>query len=375
MANTAGVYGGLHLDVLERLVLWEMGQVSGTTVSYSVYPKWLIRQKLNDRQNAFVQETHCLRRMALIPMIAGQRLYRLPANCIDDGVINAKFFSSSTVYVDLDVRDIDWLDANRNGWLTAENSDPELVYHGGSYGSIPLIGVYPPPDTTGTAYATGDDTGIAVSTALGTTQQSIYGTATAGSSTTCQDSATTFTDYGLAAGMWIRNITDGCYGLITGVATNTITCAAGFTGGTLNTFQAGDLYVVLAGEYAVRVDHEREVYIYGYRHGALGDITVPASTLLIEYVPFPVQFKWDETAADASQGNDYTYPEIPRNYHKALYWGVVSDLLRTFNQASKEFERAVYYEELYQSAVSQAKEKKDRRPFKEKIVSISPLKR
>jgi uncharacterized membrane protein YbaN (DUF454 family) len=53
----------------------------------------------------------------------------------------------------------------------------------------------------------------------------------------------------------------------------------------------------------------------------------------------------------------------------------VSDLLRTFHQSSKEFERAVYYEELYQAAVSQAKEKRDRRPFKEKIVSISPLKR
>jgi len=375
MANTAGVYGGLHLDVLERLVLWEMGQVQGTTVSYSVYPRWLIRQKLNDRQNTFVQETHCLRRLALIPTVQGQRLYRLPSNCIDDGVINVKLFTSSTAYDELEIRDVDWLDTHRAGWLTAEESTPELAYHGGSMGSIPLLGIYPPPNATGVAYATGTDVGISVGTALGTTQQSLYGTATGGSGTTLVDTGTTFTNYGLAAGMWVRNITDGSSGMITGVAMNTITCSGGFSGGSANAFSAGHSYVILAGEYAVRVDHEREVYIYGNRHGALGDITVPENTLLVEYVPFPVQFRWDETATDANQGNAYAYPEIPRNYHKALYWGVVSDLLRTFHQQSKEFERATYYEELFQAAVSQAKENKDRRPFKEKEVYVVPAKR
>ncbi len=70
--------------------------------------------------------------------------------------------------------------------------------------------------------------------------------------TTVTDSTVDFTTTVLA-GDQVRNYTDGSTGIITGVATTVLTCAAGFTGGLTNAFDTGDAYGVERPIIASRV--------------------------------------------------------------------------------------------------------------------------
>ena len=69
-------------------------------------------------------------------------------------------------------------------------------------------------------------------------------TATPSSTTVLTDSGGDFVNDGVVAGMVIRNITDGSSGKITGVATTTITCSAGLSGGTDNDWDTNDSYII-----------------------------------------------------------------------------------------------------------------------------------
>ena len=44
----ANEFQGLTLLDMERHILWEVGNVIGTTPSYDRFPKWLLRQKMTD---------------------------------------------------------------------------------------------------------------------------------------------------------------------------------------------------------------------------------------------------------------------------------------------------------------------------------------
>jgi hypothetical protein len=374
MAQASGRYDGIPLSVLEKLIAFELGEVISTTaITLTKFPKWLIRLKLNERQNQFARESRCNKKSALICMTAERSLYRLPSNCMDGGLIAARYYTDEDEYEDLDLRDQAFLDANYEGWKVADSADcPELIYPDETAGNIPMIGIYPKPESSGTLYTGTSDTGISIITSLPTTQTNITGTVTSDHASTLTDSATTFTSYGLLAGMYARNITDGSYGIITTVGANTLAISAGLDGGTADTWTTGDLYAVLAGEYMALIGSQQERFIFGYDFGCLADITVPADHLWIDYVPYPTPFRFDETAADSSQANAYQYPDIPRGYHHALVFGVVADLLRTFREGTKEFERSNTYEALWAAEVAKAKAAKAARPYEEKPTQIVP---
>jgi len=375
-----GVFVGYTVTQLEKLIMWELGQVTGTTISYDRFPKWLIRQKLNERQNDFAFKSRCLKKFAIMRAKNGYRNYKLPTNCMDNGVIAMKYYMTSTSYEELDIVDYDWMDINRPGWLTDDASSPEICFMGDTHGNIPMVYIHPKPDADGTDYTISPDTGITIGGDLPGATSNISGIATGGNAggTTLIDvtAGVDFTSMGLVSGMWVKNVTDGSSAYILSLAATTITFAAALSGGVLNKFTAGDSYNILSGEYGVLTSWEDdEKYIFGSEDGVLSTITIPTGNFRVDYVPYPIPFSWDDTAADAAQGNDDQFPEIHRKYHAALGMGVIADLLRTFNEASKEFQRSQVYEQAYQAAVAEGSSKKTMRPFDDRPITFYPRRR
>lgn len=359
----SGYYQGYTVSYLERLILWELGQVSGTTVSYNKFPQWLIRQKLTDRQNIFVFKSRCITKMALIKAKEGYREYKLPINCMDKGLISLRYYIDSDTYKDIELRDKKYLDENYPGWLTADNGTPQIAYMGDSYGNIPMFGVYPAPDENGTDYTLSPDTGVVIGGDLPTTISNYAGMATGGSATTLDDTSVDFTTYGLVAGQTVNNVTDGSTASISSVAATELTITT-LTGGTNNTFSSGDSYEILTGEYGVVTSWEDDdQYIFGSEIGLVSQITLPAGNFRAEFIPYPMPFSYDTDVSDGAQNVDLMYPEIPKLYHQALAHGVIADLLMTFHENSKEFSRAEKYEEKFNNAISEATMAKNTRPY------------
>jgi hypothetical protein len=116
MATTTGKFPGYNITELEHIVLFELGQVTGTTASYARFPRWYLRQKFNERQLTLVKASKCLRKLCLVPAQDGRRTYKLPDICMDGGVLSAKYYTSEDDYNDLRIVDTSWLDEHRQGW-------------------------------------------------------------------------------------------------------------------------------------------------------------------------------------------------------------------------------------------------------------------
>ena len=367
-AVTTEPYSGLNLSDLLKQIYFEVGQVSGQNISYDRFPRWYVVQKLNDRQNKFVFHSQCLRKVSIIQLKSGYRNYKIPDNCMDGGILSyPKYFLETDSYQNLEIKDIKWLDDHYEGWLTDPSSDePLYVYMGESYGNIQMMGVYPPPDTDGDSYILSPDTGITVGSSLPGTASNISGQATGGGATSLIDTTKDFASYGLVAGMAVLNVTDGSKGVVSSIATTTITLASALSGGGDNTFTAGDSYNILAGEYGVVTSWEDgDKIIFASEVGEIANITVPKGNIRIDYIPYPLPFP--------PTGNDYQFPEIPKLYHMDYGMGIVADLLKTFQETTKEFQRASYYENIFNQAVTMARSKKYSRPYGDKPVSIRPI--
>ena len=361
----SGFYTGETLLDLQKLILFELGQVVGTEPSYDRFPVWLLRKKLNERQNQFVFESECIKKFALLVCKESYRHYKLPVNCMDGGVLAAKFYSTSTSYEELTIVDLDYMNDRLEGYLTESDSDPEYCFMGDMYGNIPMLEVHPAPDADGTTYDASSETGVTIGGDLPATITNTTGIATGGDSTSLLDTGVDFTDLGLVAGMAVINVTDGSQGVVLTIEATDITLASALTGGTNNTFSAGDSYEILSGEYGVITAWDNDdVAFFSTEVGALSTVTVPAGNIRVDYIPYPLSFP--------STDNDDQYPEIPKLSHQSLGMGVVADLLRSFHERSKEFQRAQAYEQVFQAAVAKASNIKKSRPFLKKPSSIRP---
>jgi hypothetical protein len=357
-------FQGYTLKQIEEMVLWELGQnVSDGNLVYGRFPKRVLRRKLNERQNLFVSQSRCLRKVGLLVCKAGYRTYKLPANCMDSGVMAAQYFYAANSYINLIIRDIQWLHEHQQGWLITAASTPQWCFMGESYGNIGTLGVHPKPKDDGTNYTADPDTGVTIGTDLPSATSNVTGTATGGSTTSLIDTATDFTDLGLVAGMAVNNLTTAEDCNIVTVAEHTLTTTASTTG-----FSAGDHYEILSGEYGVVTSWENdEAYLFGSEVGVISNITVPPGNIRIDYIPYPRPFP--ET------GGDNLYPEIPRLYHHALAMGVVADCLQTFQEKTKEFQRAQAYEQKFNAYFAAGASQANKRPFSDKPVGFAPARR
>jgi hypothetical protein len=363
-------YQGYTVSQLEELILWELGQVQSASgvpqaVSYTKFPQWVLRRKLNERQNMFVMKSQCIKKTALLTCKANYMNYKLPSNCMDGGVIAAQYFYSSSSYINLEIKDIQWMHDYNQGWLITPASTPQYCFAGDSIGNIPTIMVHPAPSIDGTDYTLSPDTGVIVGSDLPGTINNVTGLATGGSSTSLQDSTVDFTTMGLAAGMTVVNTSDlNSKGQITVIAAHALTLTT-MVGGTSNTFSAGNSYEILSGEYGVITSWTNsEQYIFGSDYGVITKISVPSGNIRVDYLPYPTQFP--------DTGSPLTIPEIPKLYHHSLAMGVVADCLATFNENSKEFKRAEWYEKKYTQYFAESRGLAGMRPFSDKPVSLRP---
>jgi len=362
-------FDGLTLSDILEIIADEVGDSSGGVPQYSKFSRKNIIRRLNDRLNKFVFHSQCIRKVAILQTKAGYKNYKLPSNCMDGGIIGQPkyFIDTGNSYQELYIRDIQWLDDHYQGWLTDADSQPLYSYLGESYGNIPMLGVYPAPDVDGTSYLISPDTGIVTGASLPSTFNNITGQATGGSGSSLVDSTMDFTTMGLVAGMAVLNVTDGSSASIVTIAATTLTLTA-LIGGLDNTFAMGDSYNILSGEYGVVTSWSGDdIYLFSSEVGEIANITVPEGNIRVDFIPYPTSFP--ET------GGDDQVPEIPKLYHYDFALGVVADLLSTFNEKTKEFQRAQYYEQKFMTAVALAKSKKDSRPFNDKPVQFVPKRR
>lgn len=354
-------FQGYTLNQLEEMILWELGQnVSSGELVYGRFPKRIIRRKLTERQNLFVSRSKCLRKVGLLVCKAGYGVYKLPTNCMDNGVMAAQYFYAAQSYVNLIIKDIQWLHDHQQGWLITAPSTPQWCFMGESYGNVGTLGIHPKTEKDGTNYAASVETGVTVGTDLPSATSNITGTATGGSATTLQDTAVDFTDFGLVSGMAVKNITTGESCSIITVAEHVLDVTTTTSG-----FSAGDHYEILSGEYGVVTSWENdEVYLFGSEVGVISNISVPPGNIRIDYVPYPRPFP--------ESGGDNLYPEIPRMYHHALAMGVVADCLQTFQEKAKEFQRAQAYEQKFNTYFAMGMSAANKRPFSDKPVAFAP---
>src|SRR4030042_825690 len=179
--TTTELYVGLRLSQLLEVIIYELGQLVGTTASYNKFTRAFLVKKLNDRQNKFVFHSQCIRKTAYLLCKEDYHHYKLPVNCMDGGIIGKpKYYSSSTTYQNLEVGSTQWLDDHYEGWLTDDSSEPQYAYMAHSYGNIGMLSVYPAPDADGTSYTIDPDTGIVTGGDTPGATNNISGTCTGG---------------------------------------------------------------------------------------------------------------------------------------------------------------------------------------------------
>lgn len=319
----AGLYMGKTTQELVDLVLEHLGETN-----YNRYSLTRIINRLNAKQRQFAVATRVLRGWALIPMRADVPGYALPKMCLSDGLERARFYTSTTNYDDMEIRDIEYMDDHYPGWMVTDSGVPRIVVSGDWFGNVQKIHCYPPPDTAGTTYASGDDQGVAIGgTDLPSDTNNITGLATGGSTTTLEDSESDFTTMGLVGGMAVVNV-DGPagaepVGYIYTIAAHTLTFTAVMTHA--GSFVAGDSYEIMAGEYGVVTDvTDEEHYFFTADVGVIGQLTVPAYNLRVEFRRYPVDLELNTML--------FQRPEIPWAWHEALADGAAAEILASDTQ-------------------------------------------
>jgi len=310
LTGYAGLYTGKTVAELLTRILMRLGETD-----HSRYSQAICLDMLDDAQRKFASKTRCLRGWSMIPMRAGIPGYALPKMCLPDGLEKAVYYSTSTNYSELELRDRAWMDDHYSGWRTTADGTPQILVIGDWFGNVQKVDVYPPPLTAGTTYTDGVDVGVITGgTDLPSTWSNITGLASGGGTTTLVDASVDFTTMGLVTGMAVVkvNSTPGSepVGYILTIATTTLTFSSALTN--TGSFGSGDSYEILAGEVGTITNvTDEDSYLFTSDVGVIGQITIPANNLLVEFRRYPVRIN-DSTKVD------YQKPEIPWMWHDDL---------------------------------------------------------
>lgn len=350
--TTSGLYIGKTLTSIEDGVLSKLGEPSQT---FNRYTQAEIRAYLNTGLREFCYKTRILRGNAIVILKAGVRQFKLPTNFYD--FINPRwpaFFRAAdgSGYTRIERTSEQRLDNSSQTWRD-ESGNPKALFMGGVYGNTRLIGLYPFPDTDGSAYDVSQDTGVVVAGSNVSVGGNITGnhkTGYANSAFLVDSEGRDLSSLGAVVGMIIANLTDGSQGAITAIgdgdATNdkiTVTLA----GGTDNDFDEGDSFIIYAGEYGVITSwgSATEQYVFNTEFGVLASVTPPNGNLWFPYVRDAKKLE------SASQ-----YPEIPGIFHEDLEWYAASALLGTEHDGRIDPTKAAGYAAIWNEAISRGKE-------------------
>jgi hypothetical protein len=322
--TTTGLYDGLMFSELKERTLDRLKQKA---LNYDRYSEASIERALNDALIEAVRITRCIKSFAIITLKAKVSQYKPPSEML---LLNKAFFyQSATSYYELPQVSRAWLDRFKRGWRI-QNGDPLYMYPGDHWGNLRKIGFTPTPKTDGTDYTTSPDTGIYVSESGMTTTGNITGTNNAASATVCTDTAArTLSDLGVLVGMMAVNVTDSSSGQITAVSGSTFTVT--LTGGTANTWAAGDSFTILAGEYGVVTDWtDDEEYLFTAEIGGMVDVDTVVHNVYLEFTKRPIPLQLETQ-----------YPQLPPELHQYIPDGATWIIKRAAPKGSDDFNEAM----------------------------------
>lgn len=350
--TTTGLYTGLTLAEIEDGVLSKLGEPSQT---FARYTKVEIDAYINQALRQFCFRTRLLKSYAIVIVKANSRYYKLPSNFLD--FINPRWPAryrdpGGSGYTRLARTSVQKLDNTSETWRD-EAGAPIALFPGGAYGNTRKIGLYPLPDTDGTAYTAGDDAGILLSGTNLTIGNNVDGsqkTGFANSAFFVDSAGRDLAALGVVVGMVIRNITDGSQGAITAIGNQDAVndkISVTLTGGTDNDFDVGDSVTIFAGEYGVVTSWESatEQYLFNTEFGTIAQATTPVGNVEFEYVRSAAKLE------GATQ-----YPEIPDLFHADLEWFAASFLLGTEHDGRIDKGLAAAYAGQWEAAISMGKE-------------------
>ena len=333
-----GLYEGL---LVSELLSRSLDRLKQKARNYDRYTKQSIMNALNDTQVEVARRKKLLHSFAIVEMKAGYSQYKPPTQMILPE--KAFFYQSTSSYWELTEKTRIWMDKYKSGWRqrdTASQGDPLFLFPGDNYGNMRKLGVYPTPDTDGTAYTANLDTGIFASSSGMTTTGNITGQNNTASATVCTDSdGTDMAGAGVTVGMMAVNVTDGSSGQISAVSGATFTVT--LTGGTADTWAVGDSYNVLAGEYGVVTKWgSAEEYLFTAEIGGMVDVTALTGNVYLEFVRRPLKLSYDGQ-----------YPEIPPDLHQYLPENVPYILKRNAPRGSADNNEAIIARQAFQEGI------------------------
>jgi len=333
-----GDYDGYNrLDMIER-VMWNLGQVNGTTISYSRFPKTKVVDILNEVVRDICTQIPTIMKICIVNTTADRGWYKCPLGCLPEGIHKAYYYTSTDDYDELEIWDRRKLDRERPGWRTASSGTPEIIVPGPLYGNRFTFEVYPAPDTTG-SWDT-QPTGVYLGGQPNTMTTSVTGIATGGGASALIDSTASFRGYhGIVEGMPVWNVTENSYSFVQSVSATRISTVASLKladGTASGTFSGGgDSYEIITDFTGVvsAWDDDDELYIFSAELGTVSDLQPQANNILLEYYSYPL-----------NMGNDTAYPPIPRIFQDAAIDLATARLARMGHEKTRQMELADRYE-------------------------------
>jgi hypothetical protein len=334
-----GTYAGYtRLEMIER-ILWNLGQISDSSVSYSRYPKAFVIDLLNEVLRDVAVKYPSILKVCIVNTVADKGWYLCPTGMIPHGIKAAYYYTDTSNYDVLEIMDRKRLDREYPGWRTASSGTPICIVPGPLYGNRFTFEVYPATSTAG-GWTT-QPVGVYLGGAPSGMTTSVTGIATGGSASGLADTGTNFSTSGLADGMAVWNVTDNNYGWITEIGTNRISLTASLVAGrdgttASGTFAAGDAFEIVT-DFAGVVsdwDDDDEQYIFTAELGTVSDFQPQANNILLEYWSYPINL-----------AQDADYPQCPKTVQDAVIDMTTARLARTGHEKTRQMDLADRYEQ------------------------------
>jgi len=289
-----------------------------------------------------VAQSKALRSWFIVTLKNGYFQYPIPLNCFD--INSVYYFTSATVYTELEVNDEEYIEELISGWRTVPGT-PQYAYSADRNKMVVKLGVAPAPNADGTAITLGS--GLYSKTQPYGVVEGVSGSANPDSGTNIYVDAhgQNFDELGVIVGLTILNITDGSKGVITSISTtnstnDTLTCSANLSGGSTNIWTPGDEMRIVGGEYGgfVEIGDIEAEFLLSPNAGQTPSpgITMAAGNLLVQGIFYPALM------VDKNQ-----YPELPPMFHPYIALGAASLLGKEEPVDSAEYTQALEYEKEY----------------------------
>lgn len=310
-----------------------------------------VRKKLNQSLMEVCAFAKVLKGWFILPVKEDYSQYPTPLNVMDI-VSPIYYFTGATDYKVLEVYDDTVLDDIASGWRTETGTEPRYAYAGYTGRTQRFLGITPTPSEDATA-VTLDSSVLEKEQPYGAVEAVSGSCGPASTATSMVDAnSQNFSDLGVVPGMFILNTSDDARGIITSLTTtsytnDTIVCSGGLTGGTNNSWTAGDEFRIIGGTYGgyIEIGDTEASFLVGQYAGdiPLPKVTMASGNILCQCYLYPTLLR------DLNQ-----YPELPPLFHQAVPMRAAAHLAMEFPMDTPEFKQGGVYMKESNNAVALA---------------------